>query len=296
MMIVKSRQNTSSKDELRNILDYIFYVYVYLDPYKPGKYKYGEFEFDYEPFYIGKGSNDRLYVHLAEAKKGYGENQDKIDRINEILAAEFTEEDLKKHIIKYRENMSSSDAYDLEIQMIAIIGRADKGLGPLVNHTDGGDDPPRMDGEKNGMWMKRRELSPLWGRKHTEEQNRNQSERVKGGNHPQARACIAEWKPFPAITIAAKELNITYRKIWSWIHKGKEGYSFVGDTQEDIEARRKANRNKTIKAVTINGMHFPSVKSAFQELNEKLNIDYQTLCGWIRTGKPGYSYVTKENK
>ena len=33
-----------------------YYVYIYIDPRKPGKFKYGEYEFDYEPFYIGKGS------------------------------------------------------------------------------------------------------------------------------------------------------------------------------------------------------------------------------------------------
>lgn len=41
-----------------------FYVYALLDPRKPGKYKYGEYEFDYEPFYVGKGSGDRCEHHL----------------------------------------------------------------------------------------------------------------------------------------------------------------------------------------------------------------------------------------
>lgn len=47
----------------------IFYVYVYLDPRKSGKYKYGEYDFDYEPFYVGKGCKERLYDHLWEIKK-----------------------------------------------------------------------------------------------------------------------------------------------------------------------------------------------------------------------------------
>ena len=36
-----------------------FYVYVYLDPRKPGSFKFGEYEFDYEPFYVGKGKKNR---------------------------------------------------------------------------------------------------------------------------------------------------------------------------------------------------------------------------------------------
>lgn len=45
-----------------------FYVYVYIDPSKRGSYFYDglNFSFLYEPFYIGKGQNDRIMVHLNE--------------------------------------------------------------------------------------------------------------------------------------------------------------------------------------------------------------------------------------
>ena len=49
-----------------------FYVYVYLDPRKPGNYEYLEngigISFDFKPFYVGKGSWDRLHSQLREAK------------------------------------------------------------------------------------------------------------------------------------------------------------------------------------------------------------------------------------
>jgi hypothetical protein len=46
----------------------IYYVYVYLDPRKFGVFEYGSLKFDYEPFYVGKGTNKRMYAHLKTDK------------------------------------------------------------------------------------------------------------------------------------------------------------------------------------------------------------------------------------
>lgn len=39
-----------------------YYVYCYLDPRKEGVYVFGEYQFDYEPIYVGKGKGQRTLV------------------------------------------------------------------------------------------------------------------------------------------------------------------------------------------------------------------------------------------
>ena len=48
-----------------------YYVYIYLDPRKPGKYYYPNMDvcFLFEPFYVGKGKNKQMYSHLKETKE-----------------------------------------------------------------------------------------------------------------------------------------------------------------------------------------------------------------------------------
>ncbi len=48
--------------------DNIFYTYIYLDPRKFGVYEYGNYKFDAEPFYVGKGKDDRYLFYIHEAK------------------------------------------------------------------------------------------------------------------------------------------------------------------------------------------------------------------------------------
>jgi len=110
-----------------------FYVYVYLDPRKKSNYKYGEFEFDFEPFYVGKGSGFRDKCHLNEYNLNFISSY-KNNKIKKILS-----ENLSPIIIRVKKNLLENDAFNLEVELIRLIGRNDLGLGPLTNLTNGGD-------------------------------------------------------------------------------------------------------------------------------------------------------------
>lgn len=113
----------------------MYYVYVYLDPRKPGDYNYGKYHFDYEPFYVGYGKNKRCFDHINECKWELNKiiNPHKTYRIMNILSL-----DLYPIILKLFENITFNEANNFEAYIIKLIGRDDVKLGPLTNLTDGG--------------------------------------------------------------------------------------------------------------------------------------------------------------
>lgn len=128
-----------------------FYIYIYLNPLKPGNYNYlygnVKLHFDFSPFYVGRGQKHRMYMHLYEAKtireKIENEslnkeeekyNKHKINTINKILR-----HGKEPIILKLNENLNNNEVNELERFYISLIGRADKKLGPLTNQSDGGD-------------------------------------------------------------------------------------------------------------------------------------------------------------
>lgn len=114
----------------------IFYVYLYLDPRKPGKYQYNDLRFDYEPFYVGKGKNDRKFDHVKLIDNC--KNILKTAKIKKILAAE-----LEPIIIEYKTDLTEEESFNLETSLIDMIGtiRNINGVsnrGPLANLARGG--------------------------------------------------------------------------------------------------------------------------------------------------------------
>lgn len=173
-----------------------YYIYVYLDSRKSGSYSYGEYHFEYEPFYVGKGVNDRYLTHLRIANgTRKGKNNLIISKIKSILSDGY-----EPIIIKIEENLTKENYSDKEINAINIIGKVIENKGPLLNITDGGDGgitwsgdhhnkgkkleeivgveksielkkqfsinaSIRFSGEGNPMYGKRGKLSPIYGDK-----------------------------------------------------------------------------------------------------------------------------------
>lgn len=128
-----------------------FYNYVYLDPRKPGRYSYEDLNlsFLFEPFYVGKGSGERLFSHLAAAR-----SKKRTLKVNKIKAILREGHDLRSYILQINEGLSSKKAYNREIQIIKMIGRISFKTGPLTNMTDGGEGGEGNNGNKGAHRQK----------------------------------------------------------------------------------------------------------------------------------------------
>ena len=108
-----------------------YYTYIYLNPMKPGKFTYSDYvTFLYEPFYVGKGKNNRIKDHLHEKNSS---NKHKFYTIQKIKRSE------KEPIFINLINTSEKCAFCYEIFLISLIGRKDLKEGPLTNMSNGGD-------------------------------------------------------------------------------------------------------------------------------------------------------------
>jgi hypothetical protein len=121
-----------------------YYTYVLFNLDKPGKYQYDDLCFLYEPFYVGKGKDDRILAHNRKSYKKDDKNETKKELI-ESLIKKYDYNDIP---FIYKANLSEEESLNFEEELIKKIGRCDLKLGPLTNLTDGNDGPSNMIIEK----------------------------------------------------------------------------------------------------------------------------------------------------
>lgn len=110
-----------------------FYVYIYLDQTRPGKWTYKNLTFEYEPFYVGKGTGRRETVHLTPHM--LKQKTMKSSRIKHIMRIS---NETPIHTRLYID-LTEERAVEVEKDMIRHFGRKDLKTGILTNMTDGGD-------------------------------------------------------------------------------------------------------------------------------------------------------------
>lgn len=162
-----------------------YYVYIYLDRTKPGQYIYGDISFLYEPFYVGKGGNDRF--------KPYNHVTDK----NELVSNKIKKLGYENIFIPIINCNSEFNAFGQEQYLIQLIGRRELQTGPLCNMTGGGEGGSKGPitreklrqthlGKKLSIEHRKKigdacrgELNGFYGKKHSEQSLKKMSESHK---------------------------------------------------------------------------------------------------------------------
>ncbi len=109
-----------------------YYVYAYLNQNKSCKLELNGLSFLYEPFYIGKGKDNRCNIHLISSRL-------KLNKHLSNTIKKIGVDKVRPFITKIYTNLSEKDAIDLEILLISEIGKRIDKMGPLVNITNGGE-------------------------------------------------------------------------------------------------------------------------------------------------------------
>ena len=212
-------------------------------------------------FYIGIGSKKRPYQ--KRDRNSHWQNTVKLHGRNVTILVE---------------NLTWERACELETIMISFYGRADLGLGPLVNWTSGGEGAKnpseatrkkisdRTKGENNPMFGKYGELNPMFGKCG----ELHPSYGVDRPDH--SRKMTGEGNPMYGVGVYE-----------SWVQKyGKEE---ADKRNEDANQKRrdklKGNKNqKTRKVVCIlTGEIYGSVTEVANNIGMKVGTLYNKLSG-----------------
>ena len=130
-------------------------------------YTYAYLREDETPYYIGKGSENRLYT---KKKREIHPPKD------------------KSRIIFLKQNLTEEEAFKHEKYMIAVFGRIDLGTGILRNKTNGGEGTSGFiqseETRRKQSEAKKGKNHPNYGKTLSEKTRKKLSEKNKGENNP----------------------------------------------------------------------------------------------------------------
>ncbi len=109
-----------------------YYIYIYLDNRKPEVFRYKEWEFNYTPFYVGRGRGKRIEEHLSEWSLANSSHK------NFTIKSIIKETGNEPIRFKLYENLTLDEANKIEEEVIEYFGRKNIGTGILTNLRDGG--------------------------------------------------------------------------------------------------------------------------------------------------------------
>jgi hypothetical protein len=167
-------------------------------------YTYAYLREDKTPYYVGKGTGDRIYSTNRR-------NNPPKD---------------KSRIIFLKQNLTEAEAFRHEIYMIAVFGRKDLGTGILRNLTNGGDGTSGVvKSEKTRKKLSeanKGKNNPNYGKSLSEETKRKMSEANKGKNNPNyGKSLSEETKRKMSEAQKGKTHSEEHKRKNSEVHKGK---------------------------------------------------------------------------
>lgn len=187
----------------QKLKEQIYYVYIFLDPRKPGEWRYKDYIFQFQPFYVGKGKADRINEHF------WPSNLEKSSHKNHTIKG-IRNDNLQPIRIKLVENSKECDALSLEMELISHFGRKNIKAGILTNLTNGGEG--------------------VSGVTFSEDRKAKMSKILRGKNSPSSKSVIQKdmegniIKIWESIEWAGKELGISVTSISLTCRGKKESF------------------------------------------------------------------------
>lgn len=261
-----------------------FYVYVYLDPRKKCNINFKNINFEYEPFYIGRGKGYRKQQHLQPKKL-----MNNTIKSNKIL--KIRKLNLEPIIITLEENISYKKSIGLEMELIEKFGRIDNKTGILTNMTDGGE------GFKNVIFTEETKKKMSIKAKGTKTYSNNGMSKIVGkynlnGDFIQKYNSLREASEKNNTTISnisscARGIsNTAVGHIWKYLGKSYNPkikvenkdrrrkvyqYNLNGDFVEEWESVSKAEKENNIRHISCACLGKINFSGGYQWRYEKLN-------------------------